>query len=68
MVAEHPEYADLLYNLACCESLAGRTEDSIEHLRRSIELSPERSRALAQDDSDFDAIRNEPAFKELIDR
>ena len=67
VVAEHPEYADLFYNLACCESLAGRTDDAIEHLRRSIELSPERSRALAQDDSDFDAIRDEPAFKELID-
>jgi Tfp pilus assembly protein PilF len=68
VVAEHPEYADLFYNLACCESLAGRTDDAIEHLRRSIELSPKRSRALARDDSDFGAIRDEPAFKELIDR
>jgi tetratricopeptide (TPR) repeat protein len=66
VVAEHPGYADLFYNLACCESLAGRREDSIEHLRRSIELSPGRSRALARDDSDFDAVRDEPAFKELI--
>jgi hypothetical protein len=66
VVAEHPGYADLFYNLACCESLAGRREDSIEHLRRSIELSPRRSRALARDDSDFDAVRDEPAFKELI--
>jgi tetratricopeptide (TPR) repeat protein len=68
VVEEHPEYADLFYNLACCESLAGRTDDAIEHLRRSIELSPERSRALAQDDSDLDAVRDEPAFKELINR
>ena len=67
VVAEHPEYPDLFYNLACCESLAGRTDDAIEHLRRSIELSPERSRALALDDSDFAALRDEPAFKELID-
>jgi len=68
VVAEHPGYADLFYNLACCESLAGRGDDALEHLRRSIELSPERSRALAQDDSDFDAIRDEPAFRELIGR
>jgi hypothetical protein len=54
--------------LACCESLAGRKDDAIEHLGRSIELSPEPSRALAQDDSDLDAIRDEPAFKELINR
>ena len=34
----------LLYNLACCESLAGRTTDAIEHLRRAIELSERFSR------------------------
>jgi hypothetical protein len=25
LVEAHPQYADLFYNLACCESLAGRT-------------------------------------------
>ena len=33
LVEAHPEYALPLYNLACCESLAGRTGDAIEHLR-----------------------------------
>jgi tetratricopeptide (TPR) repeat protein len=65
LVEAHPEYPALFYNLACVESLAGRTNDALEHLRRSIELS-ERSRDLAKGDSDFDAIRDEPAFKELI--
>ena len=65
-VAEaHPQYADLFYNLACCESLAGRKADAVDHLRRSITMS-ERFRAYAKDDSDFDPIRDEPAFKELI--
>ena len=63
----HPQYADLFYNVACCESLAGRTADAIDHLRRAVELS-ERFRAYAKDDSDFDPIRNEPAFNELIGR
>ena len=63
----HPQYADLFYNVACCESLAGRTTDAIDHLRRSIAMS-ERFRAYAKDDSDFDPIRDEPAFKELISR
>jgi hypothetical protein len=63
----HPQYAGLFYNLACCESLAGRTTDAIDHLRRAIEMS-ETSRAYAKDDSDFDPIRDEPAFKELIGR
>ncbi len=30
LVEAHPEYADLFYNLACCESLAGRTTDAIK--------------------------------------
>jgi tetratricopeptide (TPR) repeat protein len=63
----HPEYAGPFYNVACCESLAGRPADAIEHLRRAIEMS-ERFREFAKDDSDFEAIRDEPAFKELIDR
>ncbi len=61
----HPEYPGLLYNVACCESLAGRKADAIEHLRLAIERS-DRSRALAAGDSDFDAIRDDPAFKELV--
>jgi tetratricopeptide (TPR) repeat protein len=67
-VAEaNPQYGALFYNLACCESLAGRTADALEHLRRAIEMS-ERSRLYARDDSDFDPIRDEPAFKELVGR
>jgi hypothetical protein len=61
----NPQYADLFYNVACCESLAGRTTDAVDDLRRAINMS-ERFRAYAKDDSDFDPIRDEPAFKELI--
>jgi tetratricopeptide (TPR) repeat protein len=66
VVAANPQYGLLFYNLACCESMAGRTSDAVEHLRRAVELS-ERSRAYAKDDSDLDPIRGEPAFKELIE-
>jgi tetratricopeptide (TPR) repeat protein len=62
----NPRYAaGLLYNVACCESLAGRTADALEHLRSAIDQS-ERFRAFAQEDSDFDPIRDDPAFKELV--
>jgi tetratricopeptide (TPR) repeat protein len=61
----HPEYAGLLYNVACCESLAGRKAEAIEHLRGAIEGS-ERFRAFAAGDSDFGAIKDEPAFKKLV--
>jgi hypothetical protein len=59
------EYPDALYNLACCESLAGRPTEAIEHLRQAIDQS-ERLRSLAADDSDFDPIRDEPGFKSLL--
>ena len=65
--AETPDDAGLLYNLACAESLAGRTADSLEHLRRAVELDPD-FRKLAEKDSDFDAVRAEPEFASAIAR
>jgi tetratricopeptide (TPR) repeat protein len=65
LVAANPQYALPLYNLACCESLAGLKNDALEHLREAIELS-EQLRSFAKSDSDLDAIRDEPAFKELV--
>jgi tetratricopeptide (TPR) repeat protein len=64
VVEAHPQYALLFYNLACCESMTGRTKDALDHLRRAIDMS-EQFRAYARDDSDFDPIRDEPAFEEL---
>jgi tetratricopeptide (TPR) repeat protein len=65
IVAEHPEYPGPLYNLACLESLAGRPADAVGHLRTAIERAP-RFQEMAKGDSDFDPIRDEPAFKELV--
>jgi len=50
----------MLYNLACYESLAGRTSDAVEHLRQSIALD-DANRSLAAGDPDFDPIRVEIA-------
>jgi len=61
----HPEYTGVFYNVACAEALAGRKEDALEHLRHAIAGS-ERFRELASDDSDFDSLRDQPAFKELV--
>jgi tetratricopeptide (TPR) repeat protein len=65
LLAGDPPYADLFYNVACCESLAGQTDEAIAHLRRAIELS-ERTRSFLEGDSDLDPIRQDPAFKELL--
>jgi tetratricopeptide (TPR) repeat protein len=55
-VLESREDALALYNLACYESLDGRADDALGHLRRAIELDPS-YRRLAENDSDFDPIR-----------
>jgi tetratricopeptide (TPR) repeat protein len=65
LIEANPQYPLLFYNLACCESLAGRTDDAIEHFRHAAERS-EQLREYARGDSDFDPIRDEPAFKELV--
>jgi hypothetical protein len=65
VVEEHPQYALLFYNLACCESRTGRTADALDHLRQAIALSDE-FRGFAKDDPDFAPIRDDPGFKELV--
>ena len=65
LLAEHPDQPYILFNVACCESLAGRTDDAVDHLRLAIELW-EGCREMAQHDSDFDPIRSVPAFEELV--
>ncbi|HYX84785.1 MAG TPA: hypothetical protein VE777_07430 [Gaiellales bacterium] len=58
-------YPAPLYNLACCEALAGRDEDAIAHLRVAFERRPS-LRDLATEDTDLDPLRDEPAFRELV--
>jgi mannose-6-phosphate isomerase-like protein (cupin superfamily) len=58
-------YATPLYNLACCEALVGRKDDAIGHLRVAFERRPS-LRDLAKEDADFDSLREEPAFRELV--
>jgi tetratricopeptide (TPR) repeat protein len=65
LIAANPQYPMVTYNVACAESLAGRKNDAIEHLRLAIERNA-RFREYAAEDSDFDTIRDEAAFRELI--
>lgn len=58
-------YATPLYNLACCEALAGRRADAIGHLRTAFERRPS-LRAVAKEDTDLDPLRDEPSFRELL--
>jgi len=57
--------AALTYNLACCEARLGETDAAVEHLGAALELRPSLA-DLAREDSDLDAIREDPRFDELV--
>jgi len=61
----NPQYPMITYNLACCESLAGYRAEALDHLRQVVERSDE-LREYARSDSDFDAIRDDPAFIAIV--
>ena len=63
-LAAHPDQPFLHYNVACCESLAGRPTEALAELRLAIEAS-EGFRTMAGDHTDFDAIRTDPVFQKL---
>jgi tetratricopeptide (TPR) repeat protein len=66
LIAAHPGQAYVVFNTACCESLAGEPAAAIEHLRQAIELW-DGCRELARNDSDFELVRGEAAFRALVD-
>jgi tetratricopeptide (TPR) repeat protein len=65
LIADDPPYGSVYYNTACFEARVGRIDDAVAHLRRALELSP-MLRELARSDEDFVALREQPAFIELV--
>jgi Flp pilus assembly protein TadD len=53
------------YNLACYWSLAKNVKWAVEYLERAFELDPSYRDLVAQE-SDFDPIRGNPRFQELL--
>ena len=65
LLESRPDQPYLYFNTACCESLAGDEGRAIEHLRQAIEMW-DGCRQMARQDSDFDPIRDEPSFQDLV--
>ncbi len=61
VVEKHPDTGLIVYNLACVETLNGEHDAGLEHLSRATALE-ERWRKAAQEDPDFDAVRDDPRF------
>ncbi|HEX5450302.1 MAG TPA: tetratricopeptide repeat protein [Gaiellaceae bacterium] len=60
-LAQRPDHAPLLYNLACTEARAGKSADAKTHLKRAIELEPKWAE-YAVKDADFASISADPDF------
>lgn len=60
-LARHPGDPPMLYDLACAEALAGRSEDALDHLRRALALKPEWADH-ARDDEDLVSLRKLPGW------
>ena len=58
---DRPEQAAILYNLACVEALAGKRDEALTHLKRSVELESKYLESAAKD-ADFVSIRDDPDF------
>ncbi len=66
LLARQPESPIGHYNLACYLSLAGEKERALGELRMAFELEPG-FKDLAKEESDFDPLRGDPEFEELLD-
>ena len=60
-LVEKPGDPAMLYNLACLEARAGKTDAALDHLVTAAEAN-ERFRNAAQTDEDFASIRDDPRF------
>jgi len=60
-LADTPEHAGTLYNLACAHARAGRTDVALDHLRRAVELQ-DTFATFAQTDDDLASIRDDSRF------
>jgi tetratricopeptide (TPR) repeat protein len=63
---EHYEdKAGILYNIACAEALLGEADEALGHLREALEKQPTYAES-AREDPDFEPIRSDPRFEELV--
>jgi hypothetical protein len=54
------------YNAACFEALAGNDEAAVDQLKRAVAAGGDEVRGYAETDTDFDALRSDPRFREAL--
>ncbi|NES00302.1 MAG: tetratricopeptide repeat protein, partial [Symploca sp. SIO1B1] len=66
-IKQYPKHVVGYYGKACCYVLQGEIEPALNNLQRAIDIAPRFSRIEAKHNPDFDSIRDEPRFRELMD-
>jgi quercetin dioxygenase-like cupin family protein len=64
-VARRPDEWQGHFNFACFEVLYGDKDAGIAELQRAFDLDPEAVSEAAKNDSDFDAVREDPRFSAI---
>jgi hypothetical protein len=54
------------YNKACSYALQSRGNLAIQSLRKAVKLFPDKYLKLARIDADFDSVRDNKNFQELV--
>jgi uncharacterized Ntn-hydrolase superfamily protein len=62
----NPTLPEALYDLACYYSLSGMKDEALETLGQALTLSPE-FKKMARDDSDLEALRQDEAFRAMVE-
>lgn len=62
---KYEDKAGILYNIACAEAMLGEADEALGHLREALEKHPQYAEA-AREDPDFEPIRSDPRFAELV--
>jgi len=65
-VQSHPNDVDALFGLSCCYALQGNIDESIKYLAQAINQQPEETKTRAQRDPEFNGIREDKRFQDLV--
>jgi tetratricopeptide (TPR) repeat protein len=66
VIQQNPDHVGGYYAKACCYALQGEIEPALESLAKAIEIDSDQSRREAKYNPDFDRIRDEERFKNLV--